>query len=508
MPTIKNITEIWQRTPPLQRVILIGVAIGMLVGGYFLFSYATKPEMEMLASGMGREEAAKIVDILSEDGVAYELKEQGTTIYVEKGNKSRLLLSLTEQGALRGDQPGYKILDEEKLGASPFSQRVGLKRAIEGELARSIQTIEGVEAARVHLVQPKGSLFGAKNREASAAVVVKTRPGWRLPQGKVAAIAQLVAMGGGTGLQSQNVAVVDDKGNLLSGENDDEFAKGASTYLDYKARVEEYYVSKIEDMLAGVLGSGKAVARVDAQIDTVASESTTETYDPNGKAVSRETIRSKSSTGTGKGGNANPGGVTKEEDIEMSYQVSRTVERKVSRPGEIRSISVSAFVDLTPPKSDEQAADGAAPAAPAIKVADIQDAIRNAVGKVPVSDLKVIDAPMQQPEMTPVVAGEPGFGPDFLLDALGKSSIGLLVIGALLALRIVRGKKPKPSESNAAMLALQGEGQAGADRMLPNAGHSGDDPDLLRSSIASALQENPEEVKRLFLSWVDNERGE
>ncbi|MHC4539119.1 MAG: flagellar basal-body MS-ring/collar protein FliF, partial [Planctomycetota bacterium] len=181
------------------------------------------------------EEAAQITEKISEKGIAYQLRSGGTSIYVPKENVYQLRLDMAKEGLPAGEQGGYKIFDNEKIGVSPFVQSVNLKRALQEELAKSIQMVDGVEHARVHIVRSEQTLFTSEAGTTTASVVLRLRPGYRLSALNIAAVTHLVS-GSVEGLNSENVTVIDSQGHLLSGESDPTMASGAGTVQDYEQR--------------------------------------------------------------------------------------------------------------------------------------------------------------------------------------------------------------------------------------------------------------------------------
>ena len=223
--SFENLQELWRRAGLVQRVALIGLLLACATVVFLLVTWAQKPHMALLYSGLSPEDAAKVVEKIRDSDVAYELKNGGTTIYVDQEKVYSLRLDMAQQDVPIGQHVGYGILDNEKIGVSPFIQRVNYARAIEGELAKTIETIDAVAFARVHVVRPEGALFARDRKEASATVVVRLSPGWNLTHNNVAAIVHLVSRSV-EGLNTNNVVVADSQGNLLSGEGADELFAG------------------------------------------------------------------------------------------------------------------------------------------------------------------------------------------------------------------------------------------------------------------------------------------
>ncbi len=512
---VDNLRDTWQRVGPVQRLLLVAVLIGCLAAAAYLVTWVQKPELALLYADLAPEDAAKVVDKLRDQSVPYELRAGGTSVYVPIDQRYALRLDLASEGVAVGGRVGYSILDEEKLGTSPFTQRINLKRALEGELARNLAVIEGVQAAHVILVQPKQRLFREADDGASASVVLKLRPGWRLPPRTVASIVHLVA-GSVEGLRPDGVVIVDDGGTLLNGASETGVAQGVGTLLDYKTQVEEYFVRKCEDMLQAVLGPGRASVRVNATVETASVNQTVETYDPDKRVVKTEELTSKDVSPAG-AADGTGGGKTKEETILNDYLVSRTVEQTVHLPGKIEKLSVAAFVDLSEAAAPEAAAPDTASAAPspgALTKEDVEEVIRGAAGLTETDELKVVVCKFNRPlPEIPDEADEAGLLADrgFYLDLARHGSLGVLAVVALVVLKVFGGSKRK------ARAVAEGETPAPLDAghmrgtlnlLAGGAGLPAGQADQLKSHIAAALQQNPEEVKRLFRTWVEGREGE
>ena len=494
----------------IQRVLLLGVLLGCAGAVALLTGWAQKPDMALLYSGLAPEEAARIVEKINDEDVPYELANGGTTIKVPVDRVHSLRLTMASQGLASGGEGGYQILDKEKIGVSPFGRQVNYTRAVEGELVKTIKLLDGIMGARVHIVRPEANLFAGKEKRASASVAVRVKPGWRLGPSKVAAIVNLVA-GSVEGLSPEKVVVIDSRGKLLAGGQDEEgdgLTGKANTHLEYKTQVEEYLADKAEDMLSTVLGPNRATVRVDAVVDITAKTETTETYDKEGSPSMEEDT---SSTPAVAKDNESPGGsgIQSKTKTTSYYPPSRTgVTQTTNLPGTITSLSVAAMVDLTPSPSKEGEGGEAGEAPEIITIKEVEDIIRNALGlKEGAGTLKVVQTTFHKPADSGLLVEEDTggmFSVGFLLEVAKRLSLGILVIGVLLALRILRGPKKKLEGQTEAQLALEGNTE-GAGNLLPAASEGGSE--FLRAQISQALQNNPEEVKRLFQNWVGSGKG-
>lgn len=503
MDFFQKIQAVWRNVSVVQRALLIAVVLTFLIVGGLLVHWARRPDMGVLYSSLDPEDASKITEKIGEKDIVYELRNSGTTIYAPKKDVAQLRLDMAREGLPAGGQKGYKIFDNEKIGVSPAVQDINRQRALQEELARSIQMIDAVVHARVHIVSTEQNLFTSKAGETSASVVLRLRPGYTLSALNIAAITHLVA-GGVEGLKSEGVTVIDSQGRLLSSESEGTLAHGAGTVQAYKEMVEQNLEKKVEDMLTAVLGPGRASVRVSAVIDTNSISTITETYEPKG-IVSKEEIQSSSKPGSvsvsASGEPGAPAQPEKMEEIVTEYVNPKTVEQKEELPGSIISLSVSAIVDLSVSDANE-AGSGTEPAK-IMQLTDVEKLIRNALGLDPkdTESLTVVDAKFHRP-LELLVEAEPSSWPRYMA-IVRQGSLGIMAICALLVLRIFRGAKKKAAQATpAGQLPRAGE-TAG---LLP-AGAEGSEPLVLRRQIAGALRRDPDQVKRLFASWIE-ERGD
>ncbi len=499
MGFFQKIRAVWQKISVVQRALLVAVVLSFVAAGWLLVHWAGRPDMRMLYQDLSPEEASLITEKIGERQIAYELRGGGTSIYVPRESVYQLRLDMAREGLPSGAQGGYKILDDEKIGISPFVQNVNLQRALQDELAKSIQMMDGVSHCRVHIVTGKQSIFASEESGTSASIVLRLRPGFRVSALNIAAITHLVA-GSVEGLRPESVTVVDSKGRLLSSESDEPVAAGAGTVQDYKERVESNLSDKVEKMLTAVLGQGRAIVRVSAVIDMTSINLVTEKYDPSGKVPSKEEITSNQETqsssvaGEGEGGQVLPGGVKKDEIIITEYMVGKSVEQRMELPGQVKSLSVAAFVDLRGADANSAAGESEAKI---MAVADVEKIIRNALGLTESDSVEVVEVEIQTAGQELMADEEVGGGLNIIAIAR-HLSLGIMAICALFALKIFSGAKKKAGASEQQVLQAGGTTAAG---LLPGAGE-GAEPVVIRRQIANALRNNPEQVKQLFTSWI------
>jgi len=499
MSFLQKIAAVWRNVSLVQRALLIAIVLTFVIAGGLLTHWVRRPDMRILYQELAPEEAAKITDKISEKGIAYELRNGGTSIYVDKEKVYQLRLDLAKEGLPVGTQGGYKIFDDEKIGVSPFVQNVNLKRALQEELAKSIQMIDGVVHSRVHLVSSEQRLFASQTDSTTASVVLRLRPGYSLSALNIAAITHLVA-GSVAGLKPENVTVIDSQGRLLSSKSDQTVASGAGTVQDYRERVEQNLANKVEGMLTAVLGPGRATVKVSAVIDMTSVNTVTETPIKGVAKKEEENTTSEigASSTSGDGEAAIPGATKKDSKIVTEFQPGKTVKQEVILPGEIKSLSVAAFVDLSP--SDVNTAEAGSESTTIMKLPEVEEIIKNALGLKDTDSLKVIQTKFHRPPVESLIEKEPSKWPRYIAIAR-QVSLGVMAICALLVLRVFSGAKKKVVTTAPAGRLPGTEGAAG---LLP-AGEV--EPSVLRSQIAGALQSNPEQAKQLFSSWLE-EKGE
>lgn len=507
MNFFQKIVVIWQNVSLVQRALLIAIILTLIIVGGLLAHWARKPEMKVLYRDLAPEEASKITEKISDKGIAYQLCDGGATIYAPKNEIYQLRLDMAKEGLPVGQQSGYKIFDDEKIGVSPFVQNVNLKRALQEELAKSIQMIDGVVHARIHIVSPQKTLFASEGSGTSASVVLRLRAGFKLSALNIAAITYLVA-GGVEGLDSERVIVVDSQGRLLSRRSDQTVNNGADTVADYRERVERNLAGKVENLLSDVLGPDRATVEVSAVIDMTSVNVAKEIYDEGKKVIKKEETKTSSKTEgdslPAEGKRVVSGGKETDETIVTDYAVPKTVVQQVELPGSVKSISVAAIVDLSPADANET--DSGEQKAVIMELADVEKLIENALGLDldGADSLKVVQARFHRPVELPIEE-EPSSWPRYIAIAR-QASLGIMAICALFVLRVFRGAKKKAGlTAPAASEQLPGAEDSAA--LLPVGTAGSSEPLILRKQIASALENNPEQVKQLFSSWIEEKAG-
>ncbi len=288
--------------PRIPLIIAAAAAIAVVIA---MVLWAKSPAYSVLYNNLSDEDGGAIVTQLTQMNIPYRFAEQGA-LMVPEANVHELRLRLAQQGLPKGGSVGFELLDKEKFGISQFSEQINYQRALEGELARTIETLGPVKNVRVHLAMPKPTLFVREQKAPSASVTLNLQPGRALDEGQISAIVHMVSSSV-AGLPPGNVTVVDQTGRLLT-RSDSEGRDLNDAQLKYASEVESRYQQRIEAILNPIVGMGNVHAQVTAQINFDAREQTDEQYKPNG-SPENSAIRSRQSSNSEQIGSPYPGGV-------------------------------------------------------------------------------------------------------------------------------------------------------------------------------------------------------
>jgi len=266
-----------------QKLIIVVVPLAVFTILFLVFLYASKPNYVVLYGGLTQEDLNAVLSELDKENIPYRISPDGSTVFVPEEKARDIRLKLAAKGIPSKGIVGYEVFDKERFGVSEFQNQVNLKRAVEGELARTIMRIDGVEYAKVNIGMPEKSIFLREEDEPTASVLVKLKPGYELTPEQVKAIRNLVALSVPR-LKAKNVVVVDDKGRDLTAQTEDlELIKDKELRL--KAEFEKNLERKIQKTLEEALGFGTVKVRVSADIDFTKREQREEIYDPEGIAI-------------------------------------------------------------------------------------------------------------------------------------------------------------------------------------------------------------------------------
>ncbi|TKV07852.1 flagellar basal body M-ring protein FliF [Citrobacter sp. wls619] len=297
----------WLRaSSKLSLVICSAAAVSVLIA---LMFWAKEPDYRLLFSNISDEDGGAIVTQLTQMNIPYRIDNTGGTIMIPEAQVHEVRMKLAQQGLPKGGAVGFELLDQEKFGISQFSEQVNYNRALEGELARTIENLGSIRSARVHLAIPKQSMFVREKKQPTASVTVNLIQGRTIDEGQVIAITHLVSSAV-TGLTAENVTIVDQRGALLTQNG---VGAGQTSYLKYTSEIESDYQQRIQNILSPLVGASNVRAQVTAQIDFTTAEQTQEQYRPNAdtqQMAIRSRQSSRSTQGNSQGSTGVPGALS------------------------------------------------------------------------------------------------------------------------------------------------------------------------------------------------------
>jgi len=339
---MNQVTEFFRRLSPKQKILIGTVTVAVFAAIMGLVSIVSKPTYGILFSNLNEQDASKIVQVLKEKSVPFNLDDNGRTILVPKQQLYELRLAMASEGLPNSSIIGYEIFDRTNLGISDFVQKVNYRRALEGELSRTILNLNEVEGVRVHIVTPEKALFKEDEKPTTASVVLKLKSGKPLRTEVAQGIAHLVASSV-EGLDASNVTILDTRGNVLTENNkSNSLAALTSTQYELQQKVESYLAQKAQSLLNGALGIGNSLVQVNAELDFRQVEKNLEQYDPDNTVVRSEQI---SEEKTVLRDSLPPS--TRNNTV-TNYEVNKTIEHIVENVGNIRRLSIAAIVNDKP----------------------------------------------------------------------------------------------------------------------------------------------------------------
>jgi len=344
-----------------QRITLVAAAVLVIAGTVGFVHWRKESDFRPLFTNLAPEDAGAVVQKLRELGVEYRLDVGGTTVLAPSARIAEIRLDLASAGLPKTGRIGFELFDKANFGATEFTERVNYRRALEGELERSIMTLTEVESARVHVTFPRDSVFLESQQPGKASIIVHLRPGSRLSKANVVAIANLAASAV-EGLSPDAVSIIDAQGNLIGrprAQNAAADAQPPDANLDYKQKVEADLLTKINATLEPLVGPDKFRAGVTVECDFTRSEQSEESLDPT-KSVMLTSMKTEESnsnlSASGVPGTASnlprptnrpsstSGGVVQHTE-NITYQTSRTVRHTVQPLGVVKKVSVLVLLD-------------------------------------------------------------------------------------------------------------------------------------------------------------------
>ncbi len=424
---MNELLNIFKKFSLQQKIVIGGTAAISILLFAALFIFLNEPSYAPLYSNLSQEDASKVVDFLSSQKIPYKIEGNGTTVEVEKDKVYETRLSLAGKGIPSSGIMGYEIFDKNTMGMSEFMQKLNYKRALEGELARTIMQQEGVEGARVQIVIPTKSIFKDEEKKPTASVVLKLNNSNGMSKSNVNAILNLVASSV-EGLTPDRVTLLDTKGRLLSKEIDQNpFAVSSTKQYEIKQSIENYLALKAQSIMDNVLGYGNAMVQVNVDLNFDQVEKTMESYDPDSQvAISEQTVKTENG-----GKNLSDSSSQSSQNSTVNYEISKTIQKVIEGTGNIKRLTVAAVVNdvakevkkddkteiVYEPRSQEQ-------------LKKLEEIIKNAVGINPTRNdvFSIVNIPFETKQFDDIKVQEPSF-----LDNIDQYTNILLIIVAIIA---------------------------------------------------------------------------
>jgi flagellar M-ring protein FliF len=515
---------LYAQLPPAARqlLLLIGLAAAVAAGvALVLWSQGT--QYSPLYTGLADRDAGEIAAMLDSSGVPYKL-EAGGALSVPADRKHEVRMQLAGAGLPRGTGFGIEEMTERSsFGQTPFMENALYVKAFETELARSIGSMQPVEAARVHLALPPPAVFARQKREPSASVMLQLYPGRRLDPAQVQAVVHLVASSVPE-LSPSRVTVVDQTGALLTNGAADSTAQLTATQFEYRKQVEEAYAQRIEGLLASVAGMDRVRASVSAEIDFTVTESTRESFDPNASVVRSEQTSEDSQRNAALGGvpgalsnqppevasppaganGAADGQANVSRSAVRNYEIDKTVSHTKQAVGAIERLSIGVLVDNKPPAQ----ARGASQPLSEAEIASMTELAKQAVGfdETRGDTITLLNSPFQP------VAQMQDPEPLGLFDrpeiwSIARQALGAVLVLALafFVLRPIMQVLTRPQP----VAALPADGHGGYAMPLPG-GRSFALPVSYDDRMAAArgvAGQDPRQVAQVVRNWVAEDNG-
>lgn len=393
----------------------LGLAVGVaalfaLIAG--LWMWGKTPDYRVLYSNLSDRDGGAIIDSLTQMNIPYKFAEGGGALLVPSDKVHEARLKLASQGLPKGGNVGFELMENQRFGITQFAEQVNYQRALEGELARSVQSIGAVASARVHLAIPKPSVFVKEQQKPSASVVLSLQGGRTLDSAQVSAIVHLISSSVPE-MSAKDVTVVDQNGTLLSASHDSNLNGGLdANQLKYVQQIEQDYIKRIESLLTPFLGPNNLRAQVAADIDFSRTEQTAEIFKPN-QNPAESTVRSQHNSESVNGGGSNASGVpgaltnqppvpatapivsggaasgvaaanpgaasSMQKDSTVNYEVDRTIRHTVLPVGSIKRLSIAVVVNANRKVTDAKGKTSSKPLTDQEKE-QINNLVRDAVG--------------------------------------------------------------------------------------------------------------------------------
>lgn len=358
---IGQIGEFVRDLSPVRKLALAVTSLGILGGMVLLFTWAGSTAYVPLMSNLNPEDSANVIRVLRDKHIPFKVDPSGKNITVPPEEMDQLRLELASQGVVQTSIVGYEVFDKQQLGSTSFVQKINQKRALEGELTRTIGTIKGVKRARVHLAMPQKSTFVEDQKKTTASVALDLEPSIVLADKQIYGIGNLVARAV-EGMDVADVVILDQNGKMLSKNSSDPLAAATASQIDIQRSKEEAMERRVKDLLGRVVGEGRVDAKITAELDFSQVNETQTTYDQEGAALRSKEIRNEDMEGKRPGpqglagatsnlpgappaGNGDITNKTIKGNEVSNWEVPQTVRRTIRPTGQVKRLSVAVVVD-------------------------------------------------------------------------------------------------------------------------------------------------------------------
>jgi flagellar M-ring protein FliF len=526
------------RTPGGRKIMMMVGVAAVVAAMASVWMWGQQPDYRVLFSNFSDRDGGAIVAELEKMNIPYKYAEGGGAVLVPADRVHDARLKLASQGLPKGGNVGFELMENQKLGSSQFIEQINFQRAMEGELARSIESVSAVQAARVHLAIPKDSIFVSEQKHPTASVLLNLHPGRTLDPQQVSAIVHLVASSVPE-LSTKNVTLVDQNGNLLSDTSKPPVNGLDPSQMKYVEELQQNVARRIESIISPIVGAENVRAEATADVDFSRSEQAVESYKPN-QTPDAMAIRSQQTSESLNGGGAAagvPGALTNQppapatapitapkpaanaaaaatpntstrKDATVNYEIDKTIQYVQRSGGGLKRLSVAVVVNHR--KSVDKAGKVSSKPLSAAEMTQITNLVKEAMGynQQRGDTLNVVNSPFAAPEIEKIPEPPIWKQPENI--QLAKDSGKYLLMGVALLLLYLRMLKPMLKNLSETAV-LPAPGQLGADGQPQQAGAGGEMLALAngqrnhQDNLTRAQQlakENPRVVANIVKTWV------
>ncbi|MBI4937491.1 MAG: flagellar M-ring protein FliF [Nitrosomonadales bacterium] len=512
----------------LVLMVAAATTVSLLAG---LWMWGQTPDYRVLYGNLSDRDGGAVIESLQQMNVPYKFAEGGGALLVPANQVHEVRLRLASQGLPKGSVAGFELMENQKFGTSQFLEQVNYQRALEGELARSMQTLAAVQGARIHLAIPKPSVFAKEQQKPSASVVLSLYPGRMLDSGQINGIVHLISSSI-PDMPAKNVTVVDQSGSLLSSARETGAEPLDASQLKYVQQVERDYIRRIEAIITPLVGTSNVRAQVTADIDFAQTEQTAEIFKPN-QDPKDTSVRSQQKLEALNGGGQNAGGVpgalsnqppvpatapivspaeppaslsgtppasNLRRESTINYEVDRTIRYTKSPVGTIKRLSVAVVVNNRM-VTDKNGKTSSKPLSEAEKT-QVTALVKEAMGfdANRGDTLNVLNSPFNVEKEEPVAEVPLWKQPEYI--ALAKEIVKYVLIAGLLLFIVLKILRPAINSTVSFFQRMENEIVAARNKAAENAQQR---PPAYQNDVTGArqlAQQDPKLVASVVKQWV------